>query len=100
VGCAIVICVCGVQSGCVTVWAMEEIFQVEGAGPDPDYRDSRPPSSGWLLKRIGLAALVLPFSLSADLVVAACFGWLIYDDDDDDDEPEDCRAPPGLVRTR
>jgi uncharacterized protein YceK len=98
--CVIVVCLVGVQSGCVTAFVMEEIFSTEGE-TDLEVDDSRPPSAGWLLQRVGFVALVLPFSLGLDAVIAVSFGWLIYDDDDDEQEEEleDCRVPPALVQT-
>lgn len=89
---ALVVCLAGVQSGCVTAWAMQEIFSVEGEGPDPSHSDSRPPSSGWLWGRIGLAVLVLPLALAGDLSFGLLLGALgiCYEIDlDDSDEAEE-----------
>lgn len=84
------------QSGCVTAFALGELFDTrDEAAQSWGVEDRRPPSTAWFWGRVGLAGLVVPFTFSADLVLGLCFGWLIYDEDDED---EDCVPPEELER--
>lgn len=96
--------VLGGPTGCVTAAMFETVFRLdEEIDDDPAFtHDQRPPrSAGWFLSQIGLAGLLLPVTLSADIVIGICFGWLIYDDNDEDEdeepyyfEPQPSQRPP------